>query len=111
MHEPRAERCETCTWWCRGAAQLSTGSLDGASPSDVGTCQNRTPFVVLSTTPGLPISMWPQTHANRFCGDWVGENEADSPGGEEVPVEADRVVSLRSSPAPRVVEMQTAAHR
>jgi hypothetical protein len=115
MTDLRPDRCETCTWWSRGAPRLSTGFGDASATPHIGTCQNRTPEVFLSAGPGFPISIWPETHAHRFCGDWVGEDEVHGPdGGEEVgDGQHDAVVPIgvRAKPRPLTSPLTAAVRR
>lgn len=74
--------CGDCLYWQRCGPKLANATRDPSSAVDVGTCQARSPVVVQADGP-FPVSMFPQTHESRMCGEWVSLEDDDDggPGG------------------------------
>jgi hypothetical protein len=84
-------RCATCAYWTEGASPLATAAPDRnplANPN-VGTCSLYAP--VVAETQWFPVSMFPEVHGDRVCGDWVPD-EPDDGAREDIPT--DNVVKL-----------------
>lgn len=79
--------CSTCIWWNRAAPCRATMMRDPTGGQDfLGTCELNAPVVVPGIG-GLPISVFPQTHADRTCGHWAdGTAGGDGDGGERTVV-------------------------
>lgn len=78
------QNCSTCIWWERMGPKLANAVRDPSASEQVGTCQVRAPIVVQGNSP-FPVSMFPETHESRFCGDWEGLGDYDDgDGGERV---------------------------
>lgn len=78
------QTCATCIWWERMAPRLANAARDPSARYEVGTCQARSPVVIQGNSP-FPVSMFPETHESRFCGDWEGEGDFDDgDGGERI---------------------------
>ena len=71
--------CGDCLWWQRCGPKLANATRDPSSPADVGSCQARSPVVVQGDGP-FPVSMFPQTHESRMCGEWVSSEDEDDGG-------------------------------
>lgn len=84
--------CATCRWWHQGAPPLATASRHATPVPSVGTCQLYAP--VLAETRWFPVTMFPETHADRTCGDWQEGLEPDD--GERASAD---VVPIRSEAA------------
>lgn len=91
----RPDRCATCLFWQRGGSMISAAARDPAATDDVGSCNVRSPFVAPSIH--FPVGVFPQTHANRFCGDYEPRDEDDGDDGEREPQPDGNVVELRSA--------------
>jgi len=77
MEHATSPCCGDCLWWQRCGPKLSNATRDPSSAADIGTCQARSPVVAQADGP-FPVSMFPQTHESRMCGEWVSlENEDD----------------------------------
>jgi hypothetical protein len=87
--------CATCRWWVPRGATIAQAQRNPAVPINVGTCQARSPQVV-RTVFGAQ-GFWPETHADRYCGEYFPDDFDDGGpgGGEQVP--ADNVVPLRDA--------------
>jgi len=90
----RIDRCETCTWWERQGATLSSAARDPGAADDVGTCQAYPPD--LQRVAFGAVGYFPVTHASRFCRDWQ-ERVDDPDDGEREPVPDGTVVPFRSA--------------
>lgn len=64
--------CATCAWWTRKGPRLASASRNPAAAESTGTCQAHAPVVaqVLGGGRPLPVSVFPETHESRFCGEW-----------------------------------------
>jgi hypothetical protein len=76
------QTCGTCRWWVRQGPPLSNAILDPRVHVDEGTCQAHAPFVVEQSM--MAISVFPQTHETRFCGDWCPTDTGGGGGGDRV---------------------------
>ena len=80
--------CRTCRWWQEGLPASATMLRSPAPSADWGACQISPPQVVSGVSAAVPL--WPQTHAERFCGSWAGltaGSDSDGPNdGEHVNV-------------------------
>lgn len=87
-----APRCATCAYWTEGASPLATAAPGGnpLAKADVGTCSLYAPIVI--KTQWFPVSVFPEVHADRVCGDWFPEDEPDDGARDDVPT--DNVVKL-----------------
>lgn len=75
--------CATCIWWQRSAPKLANAKRDPAAGLHNGICQSRPPIVV-SFSP-FPLTLFPETHESRFCGEWEGRSVNGGDGdGERV---------------------------
>ena len=88
----RPERCGTCAYWSQGPAIAAAVRRPAGSDENLGCCHRDPP-----THWGnhFPVSVFPEVHAHRFCGDWMPAGEPDGDGREGVPV--DNVVQLRGA--------------
>lgn len=86
--------CATCRHWHEGAPPLSAASLNPQAKANVGTCQLYAP--VLTESRWFLVSMFPETHADRSCGDW--EERPDPDDGERADIDT-VVVPIRSEAA------------
>lgn len=86
-----ARACATCRWFAKGAPALAAATLNATTKPGVGTCQLYAP--VLAETRWFPVSMFPEVHAERWCGDWQEGDDPDD--GERAAVPAE-VVPIRS---------------
>lgn len=68
-------RCSTCYWWTEQPA-LATGVKRplGADPA-LGCCTIRPPQVF--SMMGMGVSLFPETHSLRVCGDWQRDEVLD----------------------------------
>lgn len=75
-------RCETCRFWERKGPQLSAATRDPCEKHWLGTCQIEPPKLMILS--GIPVGLWPQTPASRFCGEWepMFQGPADPDDGE-----------------------------
>ena len=78
-----AKNCATCVYWQRLGPQLANAKRDPGAGEGTGTCQARSPAVVNSEH--FPVSMFPQTHESRFCGEWEGTLARPDDGGGSFP--------------------------
>ena len=74
------ETCSTCVWWNRAAPCRATMLRDPQAEQFLGTCELNAPVVVPGIG-GLPITVFPQTHADRTCGHWADHRPVD--GGDD----------------------------
>ena len=79
MSETRTERCETCRFWERKGPPLSAATRDPCEKNWLGTCHIEPPKLMMQS--GIPVGLWPQTPASRFCGEW--EPEFEGPDGPD----------------------------
>ena len=86
--------CATCIWWHQNGAPLSAASRKVAPNDSLGTCQVRPPQIAPS--PHFATGMFPETHASRFCSEWIDEAGPDGDGGERVVDRVGIVPQLRS---------------
>lgn len=102
--------CDNCEWWVENGPQLANATRDLVKASRVGTCQVRPPAAMLLA--GVIVTVFPETHADRFCGEW-GPQDAEAPSpGEKHRIPASEVVSIGAAAKPRPVEaLPTAARR
>ncbi|WP_242186557.1 hypothetical protein [Sphingomonas sp. CARO-RG-8B-R24-01] len=78
------QSCATCGWWERCGPKLANATRDPSSGYDLGTCQLHAPVVIQGDAP-FPVSMFPQTHESRFCGDWEArQGGGGGDGGERI---------------------------
>lgn len=88
----RTRVCATCEFWSNEVPTLATAMRrpHGSDPA-IGTCHALPPLV--SGSASIMMPRFPETHASRFCGDWLPvEDDGDGgPGGEEADA-ADRTV-------------------
>ena len=85
-------RCATCAYWTEGASPLATAA-PAANPlatPGVGTCSLYPPVVIETTW--FPVSVLPEVHGDRVCGDWMPDFDPDDGAREDNP--ADNVVKL-----------------
>ena len=61
--------CAGCAWWERSAPKLANATRDPSASAYVGVCQRHAP-VVVQVSGGFAVSLYPETHETRFCGDW-----------------------------------------
>ena len=89
-----AATCSTCAHWHRAAPPLAT-AIRHANPDQwVGTCQLLAPSLISQA--GVPMTLFPQTHADRTCGDWMISGPHGPDDGEEID---SNVVPLRGAAA------------
>jgi len=69
----RPKNCRSCVWW-RESASTRAEKTTALRDPDIGTCQARPPWVFIAPN-GEAISLFPSTHADRFCRDWQTRNE------------------------------------
>ena len=86
-----ADTCSTCAHWRRQAPTIATAIRRASPAPDVGTCQLIAPGVFMQA--GIPVTLWPETHADRTCGDWMVSGPFDPNGGEEM----NNIVPLRGA--------------
>jgi hypothetical protein len=80
-------RCATCWFWDNEVPTIanSVKRPRGADPL-VGTCHARPPEAARSAAFMVPL--FPETHADRFCGSWQPTGTASGPdGGERSPAD------------------------
>ncbi|MEH3122416.1 MAG: hypothetical protein PGN16_10640 [Sphingomonas phyllosphaerae] len=75
-------RCATCTWWQRMGPRLANASRDPSASFEEGTCQAHAPVVQAAQT--FPVSVFPVTHEDRFCGDWKARDGGGPDGDERI---------------------------
>lgn len=67
-------RCATCVFWRRDLPPVTTGWRRPTGADDqLGTCEYASPFVLMLG--GAAVSMQPETHEDRACGEWMGDGE------------------------------------
>jgi hypothetical protein len=89
--DANAPRCENCRHWHRLTPPIATGTRNVREDANLGACQLYPP--VIATSKYFPVSMFPEVHASRVCGEWEEEYPpVDGGGGEEVA--PDNVVKL-----------------
>lgn len=84
--------CRTCDHWHEGESPLAAATPERyplAKPS-IGTCTLYAP--VVAETKWFPVTVFPEVHAERTCGDWTPRAPADPDDGERVTT--DNVVPL-----------------
>jgi hypothetical protein len=88
-------RCRTCLFWNKGGAPIATTTRIPDPNPDLGVCESLPPTVHI--VGGGAHSMFPATHGDRACWDWVPNNSAPSgpDGGRRKLV--DNVVPLRGA--------------
>jgi len=74
-------RCDTCRFWTRKGPQLSAATRDPCEKTWLGTCQIEPPKLMMLS--GTPVGLWPQTPADRFCGEWEPEISGGGPDDGE----------------------------
>jgi hypothetical protein len=82
MLNQSAHSCSTCKWWQRSAPKLAAALRDPSASEALGTCQVNPPVVVEAVT--FPVTMFPETHGDRFCGRWRAAHRGGDGGGEAV---------------------------
>ncbi|WP_288935101.1 hypothetical protein [uncultured Sphingomonas sp.] len=75
-------RCANCFFWDNEVPVLANGTRRprGADPQ-LGTCHARPPEATRSA--GFPMPLFPETHADRFCGSWQPCGQAGGPDDGE----------------------------
>ena len=62
--------CATCAHWSNTEPAMATGIRRAAGADQaIGTCLFSAPTVL--SLAGVVVSQWPQTHADRHCGEWT----------------------------------------
>lgn len=79
-----AERCGNCRWWTLNGAERSMMARDPQAQGNTGTCQSNSPWPLL-TPSGQPVSLFPTTHASRFCGNWEPRDSTEGDGDTVIP--------------------------
>lgn len=93
--------CGNCRWWEPQAPSLATATERYSVSPGVGACHARAP-VVFNQGPGLSpqeVTLFPETHQDRFCGDWDAPVEDDDPDDGEEVATGDVVPFMRSAAA------------
>lgn len=87
-----ATRCATCAFWTDGASPLAAAGpvVDPLAKPNVGTCSLYAPVVVATTW--FAVSMFPEVHGDRVCGDWMPDFDPDDGARDDIP--AGNVVKL-----------------
>ncbi|MDO7843429.1 hypothetical protein [Sphingomonas immobilis] len=85
-------RCEICRHWHRASPPLATGTRNRREDPNVGACQLYPP--VLAETKWFPVSMFPEVHASRVCGEWEEVYPGHDGGGGGEEIAPDNVVKL-----------------
>jgi hypothetical protein len=89
------DTCRTCEHWSNELPTLASGMRRPAgSDPDKGSCHRLSPTVFVAA--GIPMSLFPETHAEQFCADWSPELPDDDDGGGEE-ADADNVVPFRDA--------------
>lgn len=73
--------CRNCVYWEQAGARLANAIVDPSAHADMGVCVFNPPMVKEAPSFPFPISMFPEVHADRWCGGW--EAPADDGGGGE----------------------------
>lgn len=71
--------CSTCAWWSNTEPSMATGIRrpNGANPQ-IGICRRAAP--ILMQAGGVPMTRFPETHADRGCGQWTGKGSGPDDG-------------------------------
>lgn len=78
-------QCSTCVWWQPDQPALSTGLRRPAGADlSIGACIARPPAVFSQA--GIPVSTFPEVHADRVCGDWTPLPAGGPDGGEVISI-------------------------
>ncbi|WP_158014103.1 hypothetical protein [Sphingomonas sanxanigenens] len=99
-------RCGNCALWeARGAIRARMAEQPtGLGQAYLGTCQLYPPeIVVLRNRDGAEevASVWPETHADRWCFEWTDPTDIGPDGGQREPQERSNVVHAHFRPRPR----------
>lgn len=90
MVDASEHRCETCAFWNRDVPpDATTTHMPTSAGLSIGVCLLFPPSLV--STPSGPASLFPTTHADRWCGAWLSEEEGDDPDDSETVVPFRRV--------------------
>lgn len=92
-----APRCANCAYWTEGASPLATAAphVDLLAKPNVGTCSLYAPVVV--ETKWFAVSMFPEVHGDRVCGDWQSDDQPDGDGGDKLAPPVDNVVKFEAA--------------
>ena len=75
--------CANCANWSNTEPSMSTGiRRPRGANEEIGTCLLSGPTVV--SLAGIIVSVFPETHADRHCGDWTEEDDGGPDDGETV---------------------------